>query len=224
MAVVTIYRLAEAAKNLIEGGNPATASSIGWGELKIACGQVINQLLKTDYVSINIKTKEVIPNGAVLGLYEGITFTAYGTGKSKATLPIKPLKLPRNMGVWSIFPTSNPDKEFLPLQMGQASLLKSQTLINDLLGQVGYEVFGGEVVFTKDLTQMIPGETLSMRLMIMDISQYGDYDILPVPGEWEWQIITEVYKMYSTQPIPDKLIDPTVKENKNVPLKQQQQS
>ena len=58
----------------------------------------------------------------------------------------------------------------------------------------------------------------------MDISQYSDYDMLPILPEMEWSVITEVYKMFSTQPLPDKLVDSTVKENKNVPLNQQKQA
>jgi len=65
---------------------------------------------------------------------------------------------------------------------------------------------------------------LAMRLAIMDISQYDDFTVLPVPPEYEWQIITEVYKMYSSQPIPSKLVDGTVAEDKGVPLNQQKQS
>jgi hypothetical protein len=229
MAVPTIYRLAEQAFALIEGGDPAVASSIGIGDLKISCGQVINSLLKTTYINTNIPMGEMIPNNSVLGLYEDIEVVSYN-GKSKATLPIKPLGLPRNMGVFAIYPKYRAidvydlDNEFIPLQMGQGGLLKSQPLINDLLGQIGYEVFGTEVVFTKDIKLLFPEITLAMRLAIMDISQYGDYDLLPILPEHEWEVITQVYKMYSTQPIPDKVVEATAKEQKNIPLKQQSQS
>lgn len=226
MAVVTIYRLAEAAFNLLEGGDPGAASSTNINELKISCGQAINSMLKVDYLSVNVKMGELIPNGSVLGYYPDIPVSKYANNKSKCTLPIKPLKLPRNMGVFSVWLTGSPEKEFIPLQMGQANLIQSQPLINGLLGQVGYENFGAELIFTKDLTISAGAQavTVDMRLAIMDISQYGDYDILPVLPEWEMDIITTVYKLYSSQPIPDKLIDPTVKENKAVPLKQQRQS
>ena len=33
----------------------------------------------------------------------------------------------------------------------------------------------------------------------------------------------EVYKMYSTQPIPDKIVDSTTAENKGIPIIQQKQ-
>lgn len=229
MAVITAYRIAEQIFSLIDGGNPAAASSVTYNELKIAAGQVINSLLKVEHFQINEKMGEKIPNGSVLGFYENISCETYN-GKSKCLLPIKPLKLPRNMGVFAIYPKYTLggnyefDKEFIPLQMGQGGLLKSQPLINDLLGQVGYENFGMEVIFTKDIKGLFPDVVLAMRLAIMDITQYSDYDPLPILPEQEWQVIQEVYKLYSSQPIPDKVIDATVKELKGLPLKQQQQT
>ncbi len=229
MAVQTIYRLAEQVLSLVEGGDPKAASSISIPEIKIACGQVINAILKTDYLTVNGSLNEVIPNGSVLGLYEGIEVIS-SNGKSQATLPIKPLKLPRNMGVWAVYPkyttSSNYDydNEFIPLQMGQGALIKSQPLFNDLLGQVGYECFGEKLYFTKDIKSLFPDVVLAMRLAIMDIAQYGDYDMLPLPPEYEWEVLKQVYQMYSTQPIPDKTVDATVAENKGILPNQQKQA
>jgi hypothetical protein len=229
MSVSTIYRISEQCIKLIEGGTRAAGSSITFNEVKIACGQVINSLLKTEYFSINAKVGEVIPNGTTLGLYEDIDVVSYN-GKSKATLPIKPIKLPRNMGIYAIYPKYEAngiydlDKEFIPLQMGQGALIKSQPLINDLMGQVGYENFSMDVIFTKDLKTLFPNIKLAMRLAIMDISLYGDYDPLPILPEQEWQVIQEVYKIYATQVVPDKLVDPTVEESKNIPTSQQKSS
>lgn len=224
MGVPTIFRLAEEVQRLLSGGIIQAASTTSLNELKISIAQVANQLLRAEHFAINEKMQEKIPNGAVIGLYEGITYSAYGNGKSKATLPIKPLKLPRNMGIFSIFLASQPDKEFIPLQMGQANLIKSQPLVNDMLGQICYENFGMDLVFTKNLSLLFPNDTLSMRLAIFDISQYGDYDPLPLTPELEWQIKQEVYKLYSTEKNVDKLVDSSVKGQDNVPLRQQQQS
>lgn len=224
MAVVTIGRLSEEILKVLSGGDIPLATDVTLNEIKLAIGQVANKLLKIDFLQVNMKTGEMIPNGAVVGLYEGITFSAYGNGKSTATLPIKPLKLPRNMGVYSIFKTTDPDKEFIPLQMGQAGLIKSQKLVNGLLGQIGYEVFGDRIEFTQDLTAVMPGETLTMRLVIMDVSLYGDYDILPITPEMEWDIKNEIIGLYSKEPIADKVVDSTTKERKGIPLNQQSQS
>jgi len=225
MAVVTIYRLSEEILKLISGGDIQAASNVTLNELKIAIGQVCNQLLKAEYLQINGKAGETIPNGTMIGEYEGIVPRAWVNGRSKATLPIKPVKLFRNMGIWSVFFTDDPSNEFIPLQMGQMNMLKSQPMINDLLGQVGYEQLGGmEIGFSKDLTVMNPGKTISMRLAIMDISQYGDYDPLPIMPEMEFTIKQEIYKLYSSEGVGDKLADITTKQQQNIPLKQQTQS
>lgn len=229
MAVITIYRLAEECLKMLSGGNLQAASNISMNEMKISIGQVCNQLLKTEHFTINAKMGEAIPNGSVLGWYEGIEVTS-SNGKSKATLPIKPLKLPRNMGVYGVYPKYttdsyyDTDKEFIPLQMGQAGLLKSQALINDLMGQVGYENFGMDLIFTKDIKSIFPDVTIALRLAIMDVSEYGDFDPLPILPEQEWQVKQEVIKLYSGVGVADLLVDVTQKQQQNIPVTQQKQS
>ena len=128
------------------------------------------------------------------------------------------------MGVFLVFLMDEPDKEFIPLQMGQFNLLKSQRMINGLLGQIGFEVYGLEVIYSKDLTQIFPNKKVAMRLAILDPAQYGDYDILPLPPEYETQIIEEVFKLYMQQPTAGKIVDATVKEDKSFPVNTQKQS
>lgn len=229
MAVVTIARLAEECLRIINGGQIDAATNVTLNEVKISIGQVLNMLLKTEYFSVNLKMGEVIPNGTVLALYEDIAVSTWN-GKSQATLPVKPQKLPRNMGVWAVYPKyqSNGnyefDKEFIPLQMGQGGLIKSQPMINDLLGQVGYECFGDKLVFTKDIKSLFPDVVLAMRLAIMDVSQYGDWDALPILPEMEWGIKQEVVKMYAQEPVADSVVDSTTTENRGLPIKEQKQN
>lgn len=219
----TIYRLAEEIKNWLDGGLSQAASSISFNEVKIAVGQACNNALKVDYYASNFKQNELIPNGSVVGLYEGIAVERWNK-ISRARLPIKPMKLPRNIGVLAVYPSGMPQQEFIPIQMGQFALLQSQPLLNDLMGQVGRYTVGEWEVFTKDIT--IPGEnvTVDFQLVIMDISLYGDYDPLPILPEMEWGIKKEVIQLYGGQPIPDKLVDPTANEATGVPLNQQRQS
>jgi hypothetical protein len=226
---LTIYRLAEQTLRIINGGELQNAVQPTLPQVKLLLGQVINQLLKVGMFEVNMADGERIPNGLVVGTYENIAVTTYN-GKSRAELPIKPQHLPRNMGVFGVYPRWNDnedyrfDEEFIPLQMGQGGLLKSQRLLNDLLGQIGYENFGGYLVFTKDLKSIDKDVKLAMRLVIMDISQYGDYDILPLPPEYEFQAINAVVQMFVQSPVPDKLVDPSVAEQKNIPIPQQRMS
>jgi hypothetical protein len=231
MAILTKYLLAEQSAKIIHGGDIGISSDPSINTLKVAVGQVLNKLLKIDALQMNVNRDmaERIPNGCVLGMYEDIAVSQYN-GKSMAVLPIKPMKMPRNMGVWGIYPKWETngyydfDKEFIPLQMGQGGLLKSQRLISELLGQVGYEVFGDKVIFTKDIKSINQEVVLAMRLMILDIDQYSDWDMLPIPPEMEFDVVNEVVKMYKEQGIPDKTVDPSTSEQKDVPITQQRMS
>lgn len=172
---------------------------------------------------------EVIPNGSVLAFYENIAVES-SNGKSQATLPVKPIKMPRNMGIWAVYPKYTTDSnydydnELIPLQMGQGGLIKSQVLLNSLLGQVGYENFGDKLIFTKDIKALFPDVVLAMRLAIMDVSQYGDYDALPLLPEQEIDVINQVVKIFMMQPTASKVVDATVDEGKGMVVNQQKQA
>lgn len=228
MAAPTIYRISEEIAKIVNGGKIGASATVNIPRVKIVVGQIINSLLKIEYFGINGKMGEAIPNGSVLGMYENIeVFTS--DGKSQCDLPIKPIKLPRNMGVWAIYPkyttSSNYeyDKEFIPLQMGQGGLIKSQPMINDLLGQVGYECFGDRIIFTKDIKSLFPDVVLAMRLAIMDISQYDDYSILPLLPEQEIDVKNQAIKFFMQEAVPDMLVDATSDQQKGVPINQQKQ-
>lgn len=209
---------------IIYGGNVPIAGKVTPEELRRSICQATNSLLKTEHFQVNERMGEKIPNGTVLGLYENIDVTKY-KNVSQCQLPVKPIKLPRNMGVFSIFDPENPAFEYIPLQMGQWGLLQSQPLINDLLGQVGYENFGMQILFTKDITNNDPlnPTTVSMRLAILDPAQYGDFDPLPILPEQEFTVKQQVCAMYGAEVVSDKVIDPGRKELKGIPINQQTQ-
>lgn len=215
----TKYKISEQILRIVTGGNPAVGSKVRIEEIMLAVAQAANSLLKVDYLQTNLPMAEMIPNGSVLGLYENILVTSI-SGRAVCRLPIKPIKLPRNIGVFSIFDEAC---EYIPLEMGQANLLQSQPLINNLLGQTGYEVFGDRVIFTTDIT--IGNDNpkyVSMRLMILDISQYGNWDVLPILPEQEAQIIEIVSRLFLGEPMADKIVNSN-KEQKQ-PIQTQSQT
>lgn len=225
MVAPTLYLIADECLRIISGGNIPDATKVDINEIKLSVAQVCNSLLKVEHFQVNNKIGEMIPNGTVLGLYENIPVLSY-KNVSRAILPVKPLKLQRNMGIFSLFDPEDPSKEYIPMQMGQWSLLQSQPLINDLLGQCGYENFGMEILFSKDISSSDPAfpTLVSMRLAIMDASQYGDYDPLPILPEQVWQVKKEVCAVYGAFPVSSKVVDPGRKELKGIPVNQQNQS
>jgi hypothetical protein len=108
-------------------------------------------------------------------------------------------------------------RQYIPLQNGQAAFIKEQNLINDLLGEVGYEVRDGYVVFTEDITSA-QGENVNavdMQLVVADLDNYGDYDLLPLSSDMAAQIITEVVALLMPTPQPDKRVDSMAEEPVN---------
>lgn len=86
--------------------------------------------------------------------------------------------------------------DFIPLQAGQATLLKDQPMISDLLGDVGYTPYGNKVIFSRDIT----AEGISFVdfvLVVFDIDQYGDYDPLPIPKDSETDLVDELVKRFA---------------------------
>lgn len=58
----------------------------------------------------------------------------------------------------------------------------------------------------------------------MDVSQYSDYDILPILPEWEWAVKKEVLSLFGAEGIADMLIDSSTKQQQNIPLQDQKQT
>src|SRR4051812_25382227 len=104
--------------------------------------------------------------------------------------------------------------QYIPIQSGQSFLLKAQTtLVNNLLGTVGYEVRDGYVIFTEDITatQNIAG--VDMQLVVMDASKYTDFDILPLPADMAAKVVIDVFNALRGQLMPDKRVDSVSEEN-----------
>lgn len=215
-------QLAEQAQRILAGGNVGSALKYHIRELVISVCQVGNQLLKMEYMQTNVPMGEMIPAGACIATYDTGIYAFKYKNTSAINLPVAPMRLPRDMGCYAVYPADNPYAEFIPLQMGQAGLILTQGLLSNLAGGIGYERFGLLVVFTKDITipnQQVP---IGVRLVVLDFNAYDDYTPLPLAADHEWAIVKEVVAMYAQEPVPDKLVDPGVKEQR-IPIKEQTQ-
>lgn len=205
--IITKHYLTEQILRLLKGGDPSVGSRIHPSEIKAAIGQVINTLLKTEYFSQTLPSGETIPEGAVLATYDNVPVVTY-KNVSKSTLPAMPVKLFRNMGVFHVGETDDVHCGYIPIQPGQFAFIKEQALISAILDQTGYEVSGRDIIYTEDLTAASPAITeVMMKLVIMDIGEYSDYEMLPISADMQLTVIQEVFKMFSVEPLPDKVVD-----------------
>lgn len=198
----TIYSVAEQIMRLM-AGNIIISGRYHINDVKRLVVQVSNQLLKADHFAINVPEGDTIPNNCMVFTYDNVAVTTYKTTKSKCTLPSIPISLPRNMGVLHISKTDAIDEPFIPIPTSMYGIIKPQDLLGDLSGLIGYEVVGKDVIFTKNLPGM-GVNAVYMRLVGADISQLGDYDILPLSADMEAQVIQTVYNILVQTPPADK--------------------
>lgn len=204
---MTRYKISEQILLMLKGGNIKAATSIEIEDIIEAVGQYINSHFKQEQLTVNMPSGETIPEGLMLAAYGDTTpiVPVQYKGVSKITLPVTPVALPRNMGVYHVSRLNDISDGFIPLQTGQLALIKGERLISDLLGQVGYEVVGNDVIFNKDLTTE-NGTTIYLRLVVFDINSFDDYTNLPLPADMEATIIQECFKLFSN-PMPSSKID-----------------
>jgi hypothetical protein len=199
--------ISEQIKRRLTSGNPSVASKVHALEIDAAVMQVLNSLLRTQFFE-TLQTDGNIPEGCVLCTYEDVAVTAWN-GISKSTLPAIPVSLPKNMGVFRISKSEDPlNTDFIPVPNGQFAMVSTQRLMSDLLDQIGYEVRGKEIYYTKDLTAMTPAaNSVAMQLVVMDMSKFTDYEILPIDANMEAQVIETVIKMFAGQPVQPQTVD-----------------
>jgi len=203
MAASTKYLLGEQVLLRLAGGYRDNSMAVQMEDVVKAIEEIINSMFRTDYYNGTLPSGETIPDNLMIAFYESISVDTYGD-KAKSTLPILPISLPRNMGVYRI--TDSNDNDFIPVPMGQGALLRADKLLNELLGSIWYEIRRDEIIFSKDIT-LLGVNTVNMYLIVMDISTYSNTDPLPIPKHMEEQIIERAYAKFANVRPETGLVD-----------------
>lgn len=205
----TKYRLAEQVRFKLEGGYPDVAAAVQQPDVYVAIDQLINSLFKTQHYQETLASGETIPNNLMLATYTDVEVLPYNKGLlSYSLLPVIPVSLMRNMGITEVYDENNPQNLFIPLMAGQNILLRSQPLINDLLGQIGYTPYRDRIIYTTNLLLLnIPIRTVSMRLLVFDIDQYDIYTPLPIPRDMENDIVDALVAKFAPVTPEPNLVD-----------------
>lgn len=196
MAKSTKYLIAEQVILKLEGGYADIASAVQREDIYKRIEQKINQKFKVEHFSVTLPSGETIPDNLSIATYEGVTVTSLNNGKSKSTLPVTPVSLPKNVGIYQVFNPAYPDFPFIPIQKGQRALLRTDALLSDMIEQVTYEPNNTTVTFSKDLTLMDCPE-VTMDLVVFDISLYSETEYLPIPSDYESALVEELYNEYA---------------------------
>lgn len=188
------YFLAEQVMFRLQSGYADVINKVQIEDIIAAIGEKVNVMLKLQTFTETFQMGDTIPNNLMIATYNDIPITSVGT-RCKATLPIQPISLPRNMGVYMVDQYDDFRCPFIPIQAGLYALLKCQPVISDLLGQTGVEIFGKELWMTRNLTTDNVS-VIHVRLLVLDMASLDDYTGLPIPQDYATQIIEDVYKSF----------------------------
>jgi hypothetical protein len=202
----TLGKITEQVQRIINGGEIQADNLITFDEIKTIVCQICNKILKMERFSVNMPEGDFGVPHAAIATYDGVAVTAYkNTAQSK--LPAFPISLPKNMGVWSIAPVDDPYNLFIPIPSGTFGLMKKIDFESTLLGNIGYEVDGQNVIYVSDIRSAPLSITaVTIKLLVTNINNLGDYDILPIPSDMEYDVITQAVQLLTAyQPSDDSL-------------------
>jgi len=216
--MITKGKITDQILRLYSGGSPNDEKEISRDDINLLVSQVINRLLKTEHMAVNMQSGDMFPPHTmvttyVVNLISNTTSNPY----VHAVLPVFPISLPRNMGVWSVTATDTDandsvgeiNTEYIPLQTGQHNLINRQSSLKYLETQVGYWAEGNVINFLTDITESPYNATkVKIQLLVVDPSILGEYDYLQIPIEMEEMVVKEVLTLIGALPkVVDKASD-----------------
>jgi hypothetical protein len=131
-----------------------------------------------------------------IATYTGISVTQDGTHYT-ATLPVRPVHLPHDIGVWEIYPDGKFISPYIPVPLSLWGVMGDIEEV-DLDDQIGFWVEGNKVYFTRNPNV----STVKIKLLVVDPNQLADTDPLPVPKDMEVEIIKEALKILLASGLP----------------------
>ncbi len=196
----------------LAGGIPSPSFLVHEQDVWSSLEDKINSHFKLKHFDTTLPSGETLPENTMIATYQNITVTATSNERSYALLPITPISLPLNMGIFMVYDERYPDNFFIPLQRSQLALLKADSLLNDLMGQFGYEPKSDRVVFTKDITLLGVTE-VTMELCVFDMSQYSVTANLPIPSDYVDTIVQQLTEEFAPivakTGIENRFVNPT---------------
>jgi len=186
--MTTIAKLSEQISRIyaryIDKENPNTI--VDKREIKLLVVDAIHTILGAKLASQSAKGFVDIPE-ALIATYESISVNN-NSSVYTCTLPAQPIAATGDMGIYEVF--SDELNPFIPIPKQILKVMQGTDLAV-LESKIGYfRSSNDKIRFTADPTV----STVTMRLIINDISKYSDTDILPLPADYNLQVIELVLK------------------------------
>lgn len=188
--MATKKQLAEQVLLKLSGGNIKPDSQIDIREIMLDMDQIRDSYVKMSYYN-NMKQEHYTIDQEFLSLYQDVAVTnTVGLGYN-FTLPAKPIALPRNVGIHSIYETNQNDQVII-IDALQSRALKGRAAIN-ITGKLYVYFQGGKGIFTSSTD--IPA-TLNMLIVASskDIAEDAEYPMTP---DGESELLEALFQKYT---------------------------
>jgi hypothetical protein len=166
-------------------------------EIALLVDQCVNTLLALE-VQQQAQLGIVDVPTCMIATYTGQTVSGSGGGPFTVPLPAYPIKLPMDMGVWSISPEPAAPA-YIPIKTDFWDLLSEEDegLLED---QIGFYVDGRTVTFTDQ-----PSSTVKIKLLIVDPATLNEFDPYPIPADVEKKVVENVLQELTSRGLaPEK--------------------
>ena len=186
--MITIAKLSEQISRIyaryIDKENPNTI--VDKREIKLLVVDAIHTILGAKLAAQSAKGFVDIPE-ALIATYENIDVDN-ASSVYTCTLPAQPIAAAGDMGIYEVF--SDELNPFIPIPK-QIMKVMQGTDLGVLESKIGYfRSSNDKIRFTGNPNV----STVTIRLIINDISKYSDTDILPLPADYNLGVIELVLK------------------------------
>jgi hypothetical protein len=160
----------------------------------------------------SFKDGQSVPDGAVIATYEGIPLDRRDNGRSSAKVPATPMSIPGGIGLFAVYPSGYPEKQYIPIPAGLLYTVTGNKVMNPLARKT-YCYGNGRVTINND--EIGNGVThVDMELCVMDISRLEEDEIVQIPGDIETQAVMAVVQLLSVDTPIDRADNKAASPNK----------
>ena len=171
-------------------------------EITLLVEQALNESLKEMMPDQNVYGGVELPTSGLLSFTPDLS-TALSTDGKELTLPVVPINLPYDMGIFKVYHKDDPTAPYIPITK-EASMVFSGSSAFYLEGQVGYFRQGFDKIrFTADVKALatnpvvVLDDDLIVEMFIADFSQFSSTAVLPISADMERIVIRKTIESLS---------------------------
>lgn len=197
--MVTKAILRDRIRKILSGGFPSDRDRVKDNEIILAIGDTMGALLKAQAMDITMNYDgDNSIEGSLIATYENNTVERANGTNCKIKLPASPMYLPEHMGVYSVYPSGQPDKAFRFVPPNIYPIWIKERLVSPVSNQL-FTWSNGYITVYQDLIGDGIG-SVDIQLAISDIDRYGPNDVLPLSSDMVPQLIEQVCTQFGMEP------------------------